>query len=109
MGFEDRDYYRDRESSEGGLPGFRFDRQSVITSLIVVNVVVFLADMFFPSLQTVLALKADAGWQVWTFLTHGFAHAPINSEPGILHIVFNMLTLFFLVARLKQNWGESNS
>lgn len=52
MGFEDRDYYRsgDFGDSPPGIPGFRFNRQSVVTSLIVVNVVLFVADMFTPAL-----------------------------------------------------------
>ncbi len=61
MGFEDREYYRDeyQDKTNGGIPGFRFDRQSVIVSLIVINVVLFVIDMFSPRLSMYDMLPAS--------------------------------------------------
>ena len=51
MGYDDRDYYRAEDSFQGGqtrLPSFRFNQQSIIYSLIVINVAIFLLDAFTP-------------------------------------------------------------
>ena len=131
MGFEDRDYYRDAsyDDPDKGIPGFRFDRQSIVTSLIVLNVLVFVVDTFtnkMPSggalsrmlglpvpfsdgtnwLSYLLALKTDQPWQVWTFLTSGFAHASLGTQTSIFHIAVNMLTLFFLGPSVEQKLGR---
>ncbi len=37
--------------------------------------------------------------QVWRFLTHAFVHA------GVLHLLFNMLILFFFGTTLESRWG----
>lgn len=129
MGFEDRDYYRDSyDDNEKGIPGFRFDRQSIITSLIVINVLVFLIDTFTNRYEAggaiadglgatvsgdgtnwlcyLLALKTSQPWQVWTFLTNGFAHASLGTQTGIFHIAVNMLTLFFLGRVVEERLGR---
>jgi len=149
MGYEDREYYRESESYQGGgsMPGFRFDQQSIITTLIVINVAIFLLDAFTPRLTVYdvlpnlpdtpaavvdlgdgqlaivndlksmkteghwlgdkLALKSHRPWEIWTYLTHGFAHASINSELGIFHVGFNMMTLFFLGTFVEQYLGKA--
>lgn len=123
MGYEDRDYYRDaNDGTESGLPGFRFDRQSIVTTLIVINVVIFLVDTFtnvrmvpgpngsqIPDgnwLSYLMALKTDQPWQVWTFLTSGFAHASLGTQTGIFHVAVNMLTLFFLGRPVEEKLGR---
>ncbi|MEL7497995.1 MAG: rhomboid family intramembrane serine protease [Planctomycetota bacterium] len=121
MGYEDRDYYRepdwrgDQSDSGGGIPGFRFGRQSIITSIIVVNVAIFILDTFTGPindigdrwLSHVLALKSDKPWEVWTFLTSGFAHASMSSKAGIFHVAFNMATLFFIGRPVEQSLGRA--
>ena len=115
MRFEDRDYYRDASDPAPGIPGFRFNQQSMVTNLIVINVVFFLADMFTPKLADLggtqwlsfqMALKSGQWWQVWTFLSHGFAHASVTTQTGIFHLIFNMLTLFFLGQPVEQRLGR---
>lgn len=101
MGFEDRDYSRSNASG-GGLSKF-----SMITILIGINVIVFVLDMFAEGrLGPELALSTDSWYFPWTWLSHGFAHAPLRSEIGIWHIAGNMLTLFFLGRPIEQRLGR---
>lgn len=112
MGYEDRDYYRDEEQMFGR-PSF--NKKTMVFLLIIINVVVFFLDMFTAEhgadgtqwLSWFLAIKTDQLWQVWTLLTHGFAHASMGSELGIFHIVGNMFTLFFLGAPVEQRLGRN--
>ena len=113
MGYEDREYYRE-EGGQTGFSGFRFNKQSVIFSLIVINFAIFLLDAFTPHVQQggeahwlgdLLALKADRLWAIWNFLTYGFAHAPLDSQTSIFHVGFNMLSLFLLGQSVEQRLG----
>ncbi len=106
MGFEDRHY--NREETYGSQRGL--SRFSIIAILIGINVIIWLADSFTPVVgvdpkgkaaahwlsDNVLALNPTEPWKIWTFLTYGFAHAPIDSTTGVWHIAGNMLVLFFL-------------
>ena len=112
MGYEDRDYYR--EEGKAGIPGFRFNQQSIIFSLIVINLVIFLVDAFTPHVQEgseahwlgeLMALKTDRLWAIWTYLTYGFAHAPLDSQTSVFHVGFNMLALFMLGTTVEQHLG----
>ena len=110
MGYEDRDYYR--EEGKAGLPGFRFNQQSIIFTLIVINVVIFFLDAFTPRLENgehwlgdLLALKTDRLWAIWTYITYGFAHAPLDSQISVFHVGFNMLALFMLGRTVEQHLG----
>ena len=46
MGFESRDYNRDYQEPRSGVPGFQFGQQSVVTSIVVANVIVWVVSMF---------------------------------------------------------------
>jgi len=96
------------------MPSFRFDRQSVIFSLIVINLAIFLLDIFTPIvgpethwLGDFLALKTDRLWAIWNFLTYGFSHAPLDSKTSIMHVGFNMLALFMLGTTVEQRLGKA--
>lgn len=100
MGFQDRDYYRDDE------------RGSYVTSvtvkLIIVNCVLFLANLFFGGpenrIVTVLELRPDSlvHPQYWyQFLTYGFVHSPVN----LWHVAGNMLGLYFFGKPLEERFG----
>ena len=111
MGYEDREYYRE-EGGQTGLPGFRFKQQSIIITLIVINVVIFFLDAFTPRLEDgehwlgdLLALKTDRLWAIWTYLTYGFAHAPLDSQISVFHVGFNMLALFMLGRSVEERLG----
>ncbi|MCA9131895.1 MAG: rhomboid family intramembrane serine protease [Planctomycetales bacterium] len=105
MGIYDRDYYQGDE-----LRPFRpWDRRTMVTMLIVVNAVVFVANYLFTNrsggLMFGLALKPSdlaQPWQWYHLVTYGFAHDPRN----IFHILFNMLTLYFLGQSVENKYGK---
>jgi membrane associated rhomboid family serine protease len=99
MGYQDRDYYR-----EGSQTQFV---TSVVVKLIIVNCLVFFADVFFGgqghSITDTLALDSanlvkPQYW--WQFLTAGFTHA------GLGHIFFNMLGLYVFGKPLEDRYGS---
>lgn len=102
MGLYDRDYTR-HDSPELGIRGPR----TVVGTLIVVNVVLWLINAVFTSDDALTKfLEAKVGaltnplyW--WEFLTYGFAHA---KQPQ--HIIFNMLGLFFLGRDIEERYGS---
>jgi membrane associated rhomboid family serine protease len=122
MGFEDRQYSRDdsiySESLFGGTPYGASRRRgglasvSIVMILIGINVIIWLLDAFTPKtesghlLSDFLSLQVDSLWKVWSFLTYGFAHAPIDSSTGIWHILGNMLILFFLGRPVAERLGR---
>ena len=55
-----------------------------------------------------MALPADLlsqPWKCWSVLTHGFAHASIDSSRSFFHVGGNMLVLFFLGRPIEQKYG----
>jgi len=110
MGFYDRDYYRS-DSARGRLPRPR----TMVGWLVLANVIVFVADglsaeLFFSGrnlLNDWLACRPDTlyrPWLWWQFLTYGFVHAPFGSEYQS-HILWNMLSLWFLGPPVEQRYG----
>ncbi len=53
-----------------------------------------------------LAGPLQKPWLVWQLLTYGFAHASISTSTGLMHIAFNLLTLFFLGRAVEQHYGS---
>ena len=104
MGIHDRNYYRDE------IPSLKpWDRYSMITNVIIVNVVVMLANFIFTGRDAgvigLLQLHSDdilRPWDWYRLLTYGFAH---NSR-DISHILFNMLSLYFLGQAVEQRYGR---
>lgn len=107
MGIHDREYYQDEP------PGLRLDlrQQSIITILIVVNIGVFLANLFTTSLDNphwlMRSLATHPSYltqplQWWHFLSSGFAHDPTNGW----HLLFNMAGLFFLGRDVEARMGR---
>lgn len=101
MGLESRDYYREGPGSAGL-------HTSVVVQLIVINCVVFLADLFLGGDQhrvtralqlTPESLLAPLAW--YRLLTYGFTHDPEN----ILHILFNMIGLYSFGRMLEDKYG----
>ena len=112
MGVYDRDYYR------GGQSGMQFrGPRTMIGWIILINVIVFLADnlsaeMFFSDFKNPYIINDWLScspstlfhpWLWWEFLTYGFVHAPLPIEP--MHIVFNMLGLWFLGPWVERRYG----
>jgi membrane associated rhomboid family serine protease len=107
MGFQDRGYYR----SDGGFGG----DWTAVNAVIMANVAIWLANFILAgnllreilplevSLNDVFCLTSDLPlhpWKAWQLLTYGFLHdGPSVEFPGLpyspLHLLFNMLTLWF--------------
>ena len=105
MGLQDRQYYQDSYSSPfvTGSTGGR----SMVTILIVINVAIFVADMFFPVISSILAMHPnELPLKFWQFVTYGFAHAPMQSKESFFHVGGNMLVLFFLGRPVEMRLGK---
>jgi membrane associated rhomboid family serine protease len=105
MGIYDRDYYREQRP-----PGLSIRApRTIIVTLILINVAIYVIDAFTPAtmrgqwLSGHMALEVGSltkPWMWWQFLTYGFAHSP-----AFRHILFNMLTLFFLGRDIEAKYG----
>ena len=72
-----------------------------VQRLLLTNVVVFLFSMAFPAVIQDFALVPLAIlWRPWTLVTYMFLHG------GFMHILFNMLMLFFFGPRLEERLGS---
>jgi membrane associated rhomboid family serine protease len=127
MGIYDRGYFDGDEWRPSARARGSQSHYSVVKALIVVNIAVFVLDMFSGSsggearnlgLSTFLSLKrglADAGGYgpldsvlyLWELLTYGFTHASITSSSGIFHILFNMFVLFSLGRPVEARYGSA--
>jgi len=109
MGIYDRDYSQERYEGHYGrqvritLPGLTV----VVKWLLIINVGIFLAGFMIPSLGMFLSewfsvYPATPGMslQFWRLITYQFLHA------SIMHVLFNMLVLFFFGPMLERLWGS---
>lgn len=112
MGIYDRPYYQDEQRG-----GFSFSGRSMVTNLIIVNVVIYVIDAFFFSKRPspfelaplsdfarLLALDGQTllkPWLWWKLVTYGFCHDANNFG----HLLGNMLGLFFLGQSVEQHYG----
>jgi len=103
MGSSDRDYFRDSYERGGAMFGGLM-WTPVVKWLIIINVVVWILQIFVAPLTEWLALDAQKvlGGQVWRIFTTAFCH----SRTGIFHIVFNMLFLFWFGCTLERKYGS---
>jgi membrane associated rhomboid family serine protease len=117
MGLEDRQYLRSEyDEPRGGFGGV--GGQSMVNILIIINVAVFLIDMFSPETNSathqhafsdMLSLSADAWrqpWKLYGLLTYGFAHASLQSQTGIWHILMNMFVLWMFGREIERRVGK---
>jgi membrane associated rhomboid family serine protease len=73
----------------------------VVARLLLINLVVFfLGILFQDSLMQWFAVVPVRWWELWRYLTFQFLHA------GLLHIMFNMIGLYFLGMLLEAGWGS---
>src|SRR5947207_12469898 len=75
---------------------------TALKAIIGVNVVMFLATMYAPSLQIQLGLVpmwVVHEYRLWQPVTYMFIHA------GLFHIIFNMLALWMFGTELERIWG----
>ena len=113
MGWQDRDYARPiggRGGSFGMPPGGRmmpmgFGRD-IVTTLIIINVAVFVVENLVPALGGLIyaygALRTDLVIKhgfIWQLFTAQYLHA------GIGHLLFNMLALYYLGGMVARLWS----
>lgn len=104
MGIYDRDYYQQspREGISFGGAGSRM----MVTNLVLVNVGVYLADLFLGGkLSQLFALSTDLPthpWRIYELLTYGFLH----DQNNLGHIVFNMFGLWFFGRDVELKYGR---
>ena len=100
MALADRNYDHGRYRAGGGYSHLT----PVVKWLIVANVAVFCGDLvIFDNRQTVWGAftihSALGQGRVWEFLTFQFLHG------SVLHVLFNMLGLFFFGPWAERWWG----
>lgn len=106
MGIYDRDYIRDQPG-----PTWRLRDQSVVTLLIIVNVAVFILDMFFVQdrehvLVDAMALRVDSlqhPLEWWKLFTSLFAHSP----DSLRHLLWNMFALWVFGRDVEAHYGRA--
>lgn len=103
MGLYDREYYR------GDDPGFRLKDFTLVTHLVIVNVVLFLANFLFStsefSITGFLALQPENLAQPlywWRLLTYGFVHDPNVTA----HVAMNMFVLWMFGRDVEGVYGR---
>ncbi len=125
MGFQDREYFQ-----EDAPRGFTLSsgKRMVVTNLVIINVVIWLADAFTTPIKQVavqndqlveavsgrwlshfLALKLDVfqqPWMLWEVLSYGFAHASLGTPNGFWHILFNMFLLWMFGRDVEGRYGS---
>lgn len=86
--------------------GGGFSMQSAVVNLIIVNVIFFIAKFLAMSSQRmdlgdILGLyhPLSPNFRWWQIITHMFMHA------SLMHLLFNMLGLFFFGRMLENVWG----
>ncbi len=103
MGIHDREYYRDDTPAGINLGG----DWSMVAKLIVVNVVVFIADMFSGEHWLMESMAASPEsivkpWLGWQLLTYAFAH----DYNGFNHVFWNMFGLFIFGRDIEGVYGK---
>ena len=109
MGLYDRDYSQEKfRSPFGNAPQMRmnFPRLTpAVKWLLIINVAVYFlqtlgADEPLTMWFSVFPLSPSISLQLWRLVSYQFLHG------GLMHILFNMLGLFFLGPTLERNWGS---
>lgn len=104
MGLHDRPYWRDDFDRGGkgfgtilaGMP----KPTSVVKWLLIANIAVFVLQLIPEHVvEEALAVVPSVWWQVWRYATFQFLHG------GLMHLLFNMLGLYFLGRILEGSWG----
>lgn len=87
-----------------------FPKLTPITkNIIIINVLVYvIANFFYPNLYPLFQayFPLSPNFHSWQIITHMFMHAPLGEEYGIMHILFNMLTLWSFGPILEGIMGE---
>lgn len=82
----------------------------ITKNIIIINVIVYLIAnfLYYPSLYNSLSgfYPFSPNFKSWQVITHMFMHAPLKESGGIMHILFNMFTLFSFGPILEQTLGD---
>lgn len=82
----------------------------VTKNIIILNVVFYLVTNFFMSEQLYNLFSAyyiqSPHFKVYQIITSMFMHAPLGSQIGIMHILFNMFTLLSFGPIIERVLGE---
>ncbi len=81
----------------------------ITRNIIIINIIVYVISNFlFPQLYNTLSAfyPFSPNFRSWQIITHMFMHAQIGDGIGIMHILFNMFTLFSFGPILEQSLGE---
>lgn len=112
MGLQDRDYTQaDSRRQYFGSPQIRFNLPQitpVVKWLLIVNTAIFLLGALIAPLKSFLwqwfTVDPTGSWlralQLWRLVSYQFLHG------NLLHIVLNMMVLFFLGPTLERHWGS---
>ncbi len=105
MGIYDRDY--NRGDNYGSAPGLHLGGpRSMVTTLIIVNVAVYLAQLLSNNWVTNELLLPynwyQAPWNVYRLLTYGFLHSPND----MWHVVLNMWALWLFGKDVESRYGS---
>lgn len=103
MGIYDREYARNEYDNQ---PGFYLSGpQSVTVKIIIFTAIVYVLQLVggepFTDLFANHAAWYKQPWRFFELLTAGFLHSPGD----LRHILFNMLTLFFLGRAVEMRYG----
>jgi membrane associated rhomboid family serine protease len=111
MGLYDRDYTQADFQSQHHYPSrirFNFPRLTpVVKWLLITNITVYVVGVLTPVGPFIYEwFQLESIWpqalQVWRLASYQFLHDPRN----ILHIMFNMIGLYFLGPTLERYWGS---
>lgn len=106
MGLYDREYAQaDSASAPPRAP------TTMVTKIIVVTAALYLVDNLLLAnyLTGLFHLNADIftrPWTAWRLVTYGLAHAPMASNTGIFHVLFNMYSLWLFGRAVEQKLGS---
>ncbi|MDR6463652.1 rhomboid family intramembrane serine protease [Chryseobacterium sediminis] len=81
----------------------------ITRNIIIINVLVYLVSNFiFKGLYDSLVAYYPFSplFRSWQVITHMFMHAPLEEPGGVMHILFNMFTLFSFGPILEQTLGD---
>ena len=86
---------------------FRYRYENVVFVIMGLNLLVYLAELFFKNLPVIPFLSMiplavlGRGW-IWQFVTYMFVHDPRS----ISHLLFNMLALFIFGRQVEHKMGS---
>ena len=106
MGLYDRDYTREGYKSQSYYaPHMRLSLPPIapmVKTLLLINVVVYFLQLLTGDALTLWFAVYPVGLgvlQIWRLVSYQFLHG------SIIHILFNMIVLYFLGSTLERHWG----